>query len=394
LGPLLLAEVVIALLVGASLVLLTAYSAILFAIGTRVLATQLPPVHEEPEVSIVIAALAPSQALEETMKLLQEVKYPNKKVLVALGSQGATSNVLPAPTIPVEILDARKRRGKAYSLNLSLPRTSDYVLLLDEDSHPDPDCIEKTLPYLASDPKVWAAVGLPYVTNPSLGPLQTTLALEADAWATVARAKEKLDLFLPATGFFALIKKGSLVNAGGPRPWNEKALAEDTELSVRQYAGGWRTGLSTARVGIEAPPTLRALFWQRLRWYKGMLEALRWNFRSIARLPTKKRADVFLTLLIPLAPAAAVVLLLLAPVFPGVLVPALLGFVAFQLVVSWVSSSKLSKGRVGIVLFSVPYILLQGLAAIAALATFLLRIRVPWQRTPKAGDQRAEPSSP
>ncbi|MDE1858607.1 MAG: glycosyltransferase family 2 protein [Thaumarchaeota archaeon] len=393
-GPLLLLPAAVALVAGLVLLVTTAYSVVLFAIGSSLPQTQLPPVEWGTEVYVLIAALNRSPALEETLQWVDEIRGPKLRLLVALGMEQEDLTESQGDILrPLDVFEAEGSGGKAYTLNRGFWHTLGYFLLLDEDSHPDPDCVTKMVPYLKEDEKVWAVVGHPYPSNQDSGVLQRTLSLEAGAWAAVARARDRFGLFLPAPGFFSLIRWESLNCPSGTPAWNEDALAEDTELSVRQYVKGWKTRLSTARVGIEAPPTMKALFLQRVRWYKGMLEALWWNARLLLRLPLGKGIDVAVTLLTPMAPAAFLVLLLLSPLWPGVILPALLGLLALQLVAAWMSTSKLRRGRTGVVLFSVPYMLIQGAAALAALGAFLFHVKVPWQRTPKKDDVRDRSTS-
>lgn len=125
-----------------------------------------------------------------------------------------------------------------------------------------------------------------------------------------------------------------------------------------------------------------------------MLDASWKNRRAVAGLPPKDALDVSLTLLSPLSPAAFVLSLLFVPAWPLILGPVLAATVVMYMLSAWAASSKLRRGRLGVVLFSPPYAVLQGGVALAALASFLLRVRVGWERTPKAGDDPQEPNRP
>ena len=370
-------------LAGAALFGLTGYSFALFAYGRSL---PDPPLREgrgSPAVTALVASLAASPALGVTLRRLAEVDYPSLDVAVALGQSGSP---LPAGGGPVRLLPATAAKGKAQALNAAVGEVrSPYILLLDEDSLVDPDCVRRLLP-LAEDPGTWAVVGVPYASNADAGPLQRTLDLEAEAWASMARARDRLGLFLPATGFFSLVSRASLGADAGVPVWDEGALAEDADLSLRQLARGRRARLSTAKVGIEAPAALGALAGQRLRWYKGMLDTLWTNRAAVARLRPALAADGVLSLLAPLAPAGFVVLLMLSPLWPSVLLPVLLGAALVYSASAWLSASKLGRGRAGVLLLSLPYALVQGGVALGALGAFLLHVRVGWRRTKKSGD--------
>lgn len=386
--PLHFALAALAWLAGAALFVPLAYSVALFVYGRSVPSPDPPRASGAPTVTAVVASLAPSRALDATLRRLAAVDYPALDVAVALGGP---AQVAQPEGRPVTVLHS-PGWGKARALNYALKEArSRYVLVLDEDSLVDPDCIDRLIP-LAEEPGTWAVVGVPYASNADAGPLQRTLALEAEAWGAAARAKDRLGLFIPATGFFSLMSVEAL--RGGGEVWDEGALAEDADLSLRQRARGLRTRLAAARVGIEAPGSVGALARQRLRWYRGMLDASWKNRRAVAGLPPKDALDVSLTLLSPLSPAAFVLSLLFVPAWPLILGPVLAATVVMYMLSAWAASSKLRRGRLGVVLFSPLYAVLQGGVALAALASFLLRVRVGWERTPKAGDYPQEPNRP
>ncbi len=375
-------------LAGAALFGLTAYSLALFAYGRTL--PDPPPLEPggTPAVTALVASLVSSPALDETLRRLAEVDYPPLEVALALGEAAPT----PSPGGgSVRVLPIAGK-GKAQALNAAVGGVrSPYLLLLDEDSLVDSDCVRRLLPF-AEDPGTWAVVGVPYASNAGSGALQRTLGLEAEAWARTARAKDRLGLFLPATGFFSLVSRAAVDPDAGGLAWND-ALAEDADLSLRQLARGRRVRLSSARVGIEAPGTLGALAGQRLRWYKGMLDALWTNRGAVARLRPALAADVALSLLAPLAPGGFVVLVLLSPLWPSALVPVLLGVALVYAASAWASASKLGRGRGRVLLLSIPYALVQGGVALGALGAFLFHVGVGWRRTEKAGDGGSQPTN-
>jgi cellulose synthase/poly-beta-1,6-N-acetylglucosamine synthase-like glycosyltransferase len=386
LNPLLILAAVVAWLAGAVGFSVAGYNALLFALGRRTPLTEPSGASAEPELSVLIVAKSWHVFLEKTIRTVDAVDYPQKKVKIVLAlGETRPQEVSVATTRTLQVFSPSQPLAKPALLNRSVDvLAGDYVLLLDEDSQVERDCLRRMVP-LIDDLRTAAVVGLPYPTNASEGYLQASLWLEADAWATVARAKDSRGLFIPVTGFFSLVRLSALSDVGG---WGEDMLAEDTELSLRLFVKGWRTRLSNARVGIEGPGSLRVLMRQRLRWYKGLLDALARDFRLVWRLPPAKRLDVYMTLLAPLAPAAFLVLLALTPAWPPALGTAVLVLVALQLFAAWSASARLPRGRLGVVLSSVPYAIIQGLVALGALGAFVLRISVPWQRTPKTEDEK------
>ncbi|MDG6988624.1 MAG: glycosyltransferase family 2 protein [Nitrososphaerota archaeon] len=370
---------------GAVLFGTAAYSVALYALGSSV-ALEPRPAPDGPGVTAIVTSSGFSGALAETLRRTDEVDCPGLDILLALGGGHAGGDLKTAHQL--EVFEPDAPGGKAHALNRAAERAKgEFLLLLDEDSRVDPDCVRNMLPCM-QDERVWAVVGRPYPTNAS-GALQRTLEMEGSGWWAMSCARDRLGLLIPANGFFSLVRRSSLESPPGGDVWDEGALAEDTDLSLRQGARGLRTRVSPARVGIEAPSSLGALARQRLRWYKGMLDALWKNRGSVVRLPPMKAADVVLDLTSPLAPGAFVVLLLLSPLWPAFVLPVLLAAAALYLASAWVASSRVKEGRAGVLLYSVPYALVQGVVALAALGAFLFHVKIRWERTPKAGDAPA-----
>lgn len=338
----------------------------------------------ESTVTVLVAAKSWQKTLEKTLRNIDEIEYPETKLDITLVLGGP-----PAPPVGfhtnhrLSMLVSDSPESKPQALNRALGAlASDCVLLLDEDSLVEKDCIRRMLPLLR-DPKIASVVGLPRLTSTSKGLLQSTLALEAEAWTRVARAKDSRGLFLPSTGFFSLLRVSAIREVGG---WDGHMLAEDAELSLRLFSRGWRTRLSDARVGIEAPLSLGDLARQRLRWYKGLFDALSKDLGLLDTMPLHSALDAASALVTPLVPACLLVLAVLAPLWPQTLVPAVLSLLVLETAGATWSARGLPASRGAVVLFAIPYMLMQGAVALLALGASVLGLKVTWARTPKSGD--------
>ena len=107
------------------------------------------------------------------------------------------------------------------------------------------------------------------------------------------RGKDALNLYVGLAGTCQFIRKSVLEEVGG---WNEKCLAEDTELSVRLVEKNY--GIRYApdvRTWEESPFSVGGLVAQRARWFRGFIE-IGARFGKLITRPSFRRFDTEVTL--------------------------------------------------------------------------------------------------
>ena len=107
------------------------------------------------------------------------------------------------------------------------------------------------------------------------------------------RGKDTLKLYVGLAGTCQFIRKRVLEELGG---WNEKCLAEDTELSVRLVEKDY--GIRYApevRTWEESPFNVKGLVAQRARWFRGFIE-IGAAFGKLMKKPSLRRFDAEVTL--------------------------------------------------------------------------------------------------
>jgi 1,2-diacylglycerol 3-beta-glucosyltransferase len=106
------------------------------------------------------------------------------------------------------------------------------------------------------------------------------------------RARQAVGAFVCLAGNGLIVKREALEAVGG---WNEEALTEDIDLSVRLSLAGWEIRYCyEAQILEEGVVALRDLIRQRERWFEGALNCLGDYLPAIVfgRGPLLRRADM------------------------------------------------------------------------------------------------------
>jgi cellulose synthase/poly-beta-1,6-N-acetylglucosamine synthase-like glycosyltransferase len=258
-----------------------AYQFTLFLAGlvySRRAAQKSPEVFDWPAVSILVPARNEERVIVSTMEALLALDYPTDRLEVMIvndGSTDATEALVQARTaidprvrcltVPAE----RSGRGKAAALNLAFSLVRhDLIAIYDADNRPDPNSLKKLVYSLARQPELAAAVGKFRCINRTRTLLTRFINIESLAFQWIVQAGRWALLgvtTLPGTNF--VIRKKALQDAGG---WDEEALTEDAELTIRLYETGRRIRFVPDAVTWEQEPeSLRVWFRQRTRWARG-----------------------------------------------------------------------------------------------------------------------------
>ncbi len=232
-----------------------------------------------PLISVIVPAYNEAEVIEASIRSLLRLDYPHVEILVVDdGSRDTTAArarrvAEEAPPGRVRVV-SQPNGGKATALNTGIRESrGDFVLCMDADSTLAPESLRHAVEHLVDDPALGAVAGAVDVAN--AGRLLTRLqALEyvqglnivrqAMGWAGVVN-------IIP--GPVGLFRKRALYDVGG---YDADTFAEDCDVTLKLLVRGWTiTYEPRARAATEAPETLRALFQQRYRWTRGILQAVR-----------------------------------------------------------------------------------------------------------------------
>jgi poly-beta-1,6-N-acetyl-D-glucosamine synthase len=287
--------------------------------------TTLLPLKDAPLVSVIVPAYNEGSLIVSSIESLLKQDYEFIEIVIVDDGSSDDTYVralqLAAQYDQHQIRVIRQpNSGKANALNHGIRvATGSLVLCMDGDSVLEPQAIRMAVPHFA-DPAVAAVAGNVKVVNRKnwLTRLQSLEYIEGISLVRTAHAFFRRITIIP--GPIGIFRRSVLERLDGYR---DNTYAEDCELTLRILMGGWKIVYEEKAVAwTEAPETLRALFTQRYRWSRGILQAIL-RHKTELRRPWRQTMDcLFLWLL----------------VFEAVIWPAMniLGNLLFVFVAAWV----------------------------------------------------------
>jgi peptidoglycan-N-acetylglucosamine deacetylase len=232
-----------------------------------------------PAVTVLLAAYNEEAVIARTLESLGASRYPVTELLVVDdGSSDETAARVRevARTDPRVRLVRQLNTGKAGALNHGLTTArGELIVTVDADTIVSPDTVGNLVRHFAADPdgRLGAVAGVVRVGNLRTNLVTRWQALEYVTQISVERAaQDALGAISIVPGACAAWRKQAILGAGGYR---EDTLAEDCDLSLQLYRGGWRVTQDDDAVAFtEAPATVDDLLKQRIRWTFGTMQAI------------------------------------------------------------------------------------------------------------------------
>jgi cellulose synthase/poly-beta-1,6-N-acetylglucosamine synthase-like glycosyltransferase len=229
-----------------------------------------------PKVTVLIPAHNEEKVIARTLDAMLALDYPRLDILVINdGSSDRTAEIVERAARG----DARLRlfnvppgeggRGKSRALNLGLRQTdSDYVAVYDADNTPEASALKYLMANMLADPSLGAVLGKFRTVNKRRNLLTRFINIETLSFQSMLQAgRWKLFRISTLPGTNLVVRRGLLDSLGG---WDEDAITEDSELSIRIYMAGHRIKYIPYSVTYEQEPeTWRVWIRQRTRWVQG-----------------------------------------------------------------------------------------------------------------------------
>jgi cellulose synthase/poly-beta-1,6-N-acetylglucosamine synthase-like glycosyltransferase len=201
---------------------------------------------ELPKISLMIPAHNEGMVITQTLEALLKLNYPDDHLEILVINDGSTDDTA-EQVKAVAARDARVRlfnvpaefaaRGKSAALNRALRECRHEVIgIFDADNLPERDSVIHLARQLVSDPSLGAVIGKFRCINKKRNLLTRFINLESLAFQWIVQAGRWHMLrmsTLPGTNY--LIRRSLLDEVGG---WDEQALTEDAEMSIRIYQAG------------------------------------------------------------------------------------------------------------------------------------------------------------
>ena len=234
--------------------------------------------HEPASISIMIPARNEELVIDKTISTILALDYPADRlelVIINDGSSDRTAEIISRrsaadPRIKLVNLPVGETgHGKAYALNQGLRHcTHDLVAIYDADNMPERKALHYLALHLQADPSLAAVIGKFRCVNRRHTWLTRFINIETIAFQWILQAGRfhlSRVAILPGTNY--IIKKSVIEAVGG---WDDRAITEDSELSMRIYQAGWQIKFMPLSVTWEQEPEiLRVWSRQRTRWVRG-----------------------------------------------------------------------------------------------------------------------------
>lgn len=258
-----------------------------------------------PFVSIMVPAHNEGVVIVKTVAALLNFDYPEDRYEIIVINDNSTDNSAELlkkiqdenPTRKLIVINTDKitgGKGKSNALNIGYRQSSgEFIAIYDADNTPERKALSYLVAELKADDSLGAVIGKFRTRNKEVNLLTRFINIETLSFQWMAQAGRwqlmKL-CTIPGTNF--ILRRTIIEAIGG---WDEKAVAEDTEISFRIYLMGYKIKFQPKAVTWEQEPqTLAVWFRQRTRWVKGNVYVLIKNIGYLVDPKAKKiRFDIF-----------------------------------------------------------------------------------------------------
>jgi cellulose synthase/poly-beta-1,6-N-acetylglucosamine synthase-like glycosyltransferase len=259
-----------------------------------------------PSCSILIPAHNEEKVIGATIQSMLNLEYPANKLQIIVINDGSTDGTkriierYAARDSRVRLFDiprGKGGKGKSRALNLGLKKAKgDIIAIYDADNTPDKDSLHYLVAQLLTHKELAAVIGKFRTVNKGVSLLTRFINIETLSFQSMLQAgrwQMHNISTLPGTNF--VIWSRIVKELGG---WDEEALTEDSELSIRIYENGYKIKYIPYAITYEQEPQ-RWNVWirQRMRWVRGNNYVAKKFWKEIPRFKSKRLAfDLLYTL--------------------------------------------------------------------------------------------------
>lgn len=259
-----------------------------------------------PSCAILIPAHNEETVIGRTIESMLAMDYPADRLTIIVindGSTDGTRGIIEQHArrdSRVRLFDVPKGqggKGKSRALNLGIQQVaSDIVAIYDADNTPDRSALRYLVAQLVLHNDLGAVLGKFRTVNKNVNLLTRFINIETLSFQSMLQAgrwqMHKIAT-LPGTNFVMWTRL--IRELGG---WDEEALTEDSELSIRIYQHGYKIKFIPYSITYEQEPQEWKVFIkQRMRWVRGNNYVLGKFVRKIPHFKNKRLAfDILYTL--------------------------------------------------------------------------------------------------
>jgi cellulose synthase/poly-beta-1,6-N-acetylglucosamine synthase-like glycosyltransferase len=234
--------------------------------------------YDFPFVTILIPAHNEEKVIAYTVEAMLNLEYPKDKLDVLVINDGSTDataeivNKYASNDSRLRIYNVPKGeggKGKSRALNIGLKQTkADFVAVYDADNTPDPPALKYLMAQLLEDETLGAVLGKFRTVNKNRNLLTRFINIETLGFQSMLQAgRWKMFKIATLPGTNLIIRRSLIDKLNG---WDEDAITEDSELSVRIYKEGYKIKFVPYSVTFEQEPeSWKVWIKQRTRWVQG-----------------------------------------------------------------------------------------------------------------------------
>ncbi|MBA4312800.1 MAG: glycosyl transferase family 2 [Chlorobiaceae bacterium] len=231
-----------------------------------------------PKVTILIPAHNEEKVISYTIEAMLHLDYPEDKLDILVindGSSDRTAEIVQGYAIKdsrLRLYDVPKGeggKGKSRALNLGLKQTTaEYVAVYDADNTPDPLALKYLMVQMLQDKSLGAVLGKFRTINKNRNLLTRFINIETLGFQSMLQSgRWKMFKISTLPGTNLVIRRSLLDKLNG---WDEDAITEDSELSIRIYMEGYRIKFVPYSITYEQEPeSWNVWIKQRTRWVQG-----------------------------------------------------------------------------------------------------------------------------
>lgn len=239
-----------------------------------------------PSISVVVPAYNEEAVLVSCVRSILASGYYRLEVLIVDdGSSDATAEIgrqLEDSHPEVRYIH-QDNAGKGAALNRGYREsTGSFLMFVDADSVFTPHTIPEMLRAF-HDENVGAVCGDDRPVNLDRVLTRFLALITHVGTGLVRRAFDVVRCVPVVSGNCGAFRRTALdeLAVGRPGPLREDTIGEDLELTWRMHRSSWRVVFAPrALVYAESPSSIKALWKQRVRWARGLLQGIRYHFSA------------------------------------------------------------------------------------------------------------------
>lgn len=250
-----------------------------------------------PSCTILIPAHNEEKVIRRTVESMTRLVYPYDKLRILVindGSSDRTREIILDlaqldPRVSLyDVPQGQGGKGKSRALNLGIRQVeSEIVAIYDADNTPDPQALRYLAAQLVLHQELGAVLGKFRTVNKNATLLTRFINIETLTFQSMLQAgRSQLHKIatLPGTNF---VMRTALIRQ--LHGWDEDALTEDSELSIRIYEEGYIIKYIPYAITYEQEPQEWGVWMrQRMRWVRGNNYVIGKFFRHIPRFRNRR----------------------------------------------------------------------------------------------------------